>query len=100
MKLPKHKCGLHLTHNQHKDYYESIETYVTHDHFDWKSDEHKERAIATDEIWELQWYPETPVGFCCVAAPTLSECIAFALELSGESEFGPDISGDAEGVVG
>jgi hypothetical protein len=35
----------------------------------------KEKAIATNKVWEIHWYPETPVGFCSVLASTLSAAI-------------------------
>lgn len=84
MKFPKHECSLHLTHNQHKAYYEPIESYVDGDDFDWENEEAKARSIATNEIWELQWYPNTPVGFIRVVAPTLEEVLAMAMR--GERE--------------
>lgn len=85
MIFPKHKCGLHLTHNEHRDYYTKIENYVTEDHADaFKDDDAKARSVATDEIWELQWYPNTPIGFMKVSAPTLDEVLAFALEVEAQ----------------
>lgn len=78
MQLPKHRCGLHLCHNEHKNYYQSVEEFVLGSLFDWKDEEAKQRAIATDEIWTLQWYPNTPVCCYCVAAPTLEELLEFA----------------------
>lgn len=82
MKLPEHKCGLFLQHNEHRDYYEDAEYYINQhkDQYEWKSEEHKKRAIETDEIWTLQWYPNTPIGFLAVAAPTLEELLEFANE--------------------
>lgn len=74
MRFPKHKAGLSLEHNQHKNVYETALDWITaHEWCNWKDEESKQRAIDTDEIWTLQWYPETPVGFCAVAAPTLKE---------------------------
>lgn len=80
MNLPPHKCGLFLSHNEHKDYYESAEEWLIERSVQpaWESEEHRRRAIESDEIWVLQWYPETPVGFNIVAAPTLEELLAFA----------------------
>lgn len=78
MKLPPHKCGLFLTHNEHRDYYEPVTKWIAEHEYDWPSDEAKARALATDEVWVLQWYPETPIGFNLVAAPTLEELLAFA----------------------
>ena len=79
MIFPKH-VTLHITHNQHKSYYLSLADYIEQDgeRFDFKDDDAKARAIAADELWEIQWYPNTPVGFCCVAAPTLDEALALA----------------------
>jgi hypothetical protein len=90
MKFPAHKCGLYLEHNVHRDYYESaqkwwenqVERECPHD---WKDDESRNRAIASDEIWTLQWYPDTPIGSYSIAAPTLEELLAYALEVEQES---------------
>lgn len=72
--LPRHKCGLHLEHNAHKNTYESAEQWIAdNDWCDWENEDAKQRAIDTDEIWTLQWYPDTPVGFYALAAPTLAE---------------------------
>lgn len=81
--LPVHSCHLQLSHNEHRVCYESASDYAN-ERFRlraWKDDEAKARAIATDEIWELQWYPNTPVGFRLVCAPTLPELIELAGEL-------------------
>ena len=78
MKLPKHKCELSITHNEHKSYYLSVKEYLHEgDDIDWQSLEHKQRAIETDEIWQMRWYPETPVGFYSACAPTLEELLEF-----------------------
>jgi hypothetical protein len=88
--LPKHKCGLFLTHNQHKDYYQSaketIEEQKEHEcPPDWRNDEQKQRAIETNEIWELQWYPDTPIGCYAICAPTLKELLEFAKEIENDA---------------
>ena len=76
--LPEHKCGLYLTHNEHRDSYESIEAWIVDQEtfggcsrFDWVSPEEREKAIKADSVWVLQWYPNTPVGFNCIAASSL-----------------------------
>lgn len=78
MKLPPHKCELCITHNQHRSYYEKIADFIGGSGADWPSEEAKARAIATDEIWTIQWYPDTPISFHLIAAPTLEEALAFA----------------------
>lgn len=87
MKLPPHKCALYLEHNDCRSVYQTVAQHLEElasrsdgDMYQWQSDECKARAIATNEIWTLQWYPETPIGFNAVAAPTLEELLAFASE--------------------
>lgn len=85
MKLPNHKCSLELTHNKHRDYYQTAAEAIAEREShgcppDWKDEEAKQRAIATDEIWELHWYPDTPIGFHAIYAPTLEELLAFAAD--------------------
>ena len=67
--LPEHKCGLYLTHNEHKDVYESIEDFYDANDFILPEEWHK--AVAEDSVWVLQWYPDTPIGFHRMAASTL-----------------------------
>lgn len=89
---PTHKCGLHLTHNQHKDYYQRIDQYVSAEIADnFKDDAARQRAIASDEVWELQWYPRTPVGFNLIAAPTLAEALAWASEIEQTEKDDKDV---------
>jgi hypothetical protein len=77
--LPEHECGLFLSHNEHRNYYEPIAQFIEDGEFKFESEEAKARAIATDELWVLQWYPDTPVGFLRVAAPTLADVLRLAL---------------------
>ena len=79
--LPPHKCGLYLTHNEHRDWYESIEDFIANRELagDFPSEEEHLKAVAEDSLWVLHWYPETPIGFHRVAASSL-EAIKLALE--------------------
>lgn len=84
MKFPKHDCGLYLTHNEHKDSYESAEEWLSGEGFGelgraglFESEEHVKRAIETGEVWQLQWYPVTLVTFYRAAAPTLQELLDY-----------------------
>ena len=67
--LPEHKCGLHLSHNEHRDVYETVEAFYDPD--DFISPEEWHKAVAEDSVWVLHWYPVTPVGFNRIAASTL-----------------------------
>lgn len=66
--LPKHDCELMLTHNPHKSNYETVEQHTETMSADWVSEEQKLKAFATQSLWELHWYPSTPVGFIAYAA--------------------------------
>lgn len=76
--LPKHKCGLYLTHNEHRDSYEPVEQAAHRlEDDDWVTPDEREKAIETDSIWTLQWYPETPIGFFIMAASSLEALEAY-----------------------
>lgn len=83
--LPAHKCGLYLTHNEHKDLYESAEDWIENRQFedDFVSPEEMQKAIAENSVWRLQWYPDTPVGFYSIAAASL-EAIEQAIRARGQ----------------
>jgi len=54
IKLPAHKAGLFISHNEHRNYYESIADYLGRDYVgDFESPESRARCIATDELWEI-----------------------------------------------
>ena len=89
MKFPPHKCGLYLEHNKHKDYYQTAaeaiaEEKLSNSELEFESPDHERRAIETNEIWTLRWYPKTPVDFYSVAAPTLGELLEFANKVAEE----------------
>ncbi|NPT59082.1 hypothetical protein [Paraburkholderia elongata] len=49
-------------------------------HADWVSDEECQKAAETNSVWEIHWYPQTPIGFYAVAASTLEACLRRVLE--------------------
>ena len=73
--LPDHKCGLFITHNEHRDYYQTVEQFFE------DRDAHPDEIIdlpamiAADEVWEVQVYPHTPIGSYVVYGPTLEACL-------------------------
>ena len=69
--LPSHSCGLYLEHNAYKCLYESVEHAVADLEDAWISPEERVKALETGDIWTLQWYPDTPVGFYLLAASNL-----------------------------
>lgn len=75
-----------LTYNGHACNYQTVAEAVEQDHWhgDWISDEEREKAIATNSAWTLQWYPDTPVGFYKSSASTLSALLAHCLPATRE----------------
>lgn len=76
MEFPEHAASLHLTHNNHKAAHLTVAQAISQDDFgyridDWVSEGQKQKAIATNECWTLQWYPQTPIGFNLMSAADL-----------------------------
>lgn len=71
--LPEHACGLYLEHNRDRNYYLTVAQALANNGEDdhWVSPEERAKAIATNELWTLQWYPDTPIGFNLLAASSL-----------------------------
>jgi hypothetical protein len=72
MKFPRHDCSLTLAHNAHRDVYNTLAQACDerdslydpwYDAEAWISEEQRQKAIATNEVWTLHWYPNSPVGF-------------------------------------
>jgi len=82
--INKCKCSISLGINKHRDYYETAEQYVNNingrNDREEIEDELKYRMIDTDTIYELQFYPDTPVGFYVVYGTSLDEVINKAKE--------------------
>ena len=62
------KGGVHLTVNLHRDYYETVEQHFKSNPIDEEDlgDIDKdvyEKMKETNSIIELQYYPDTPIGF-------------------------------------
>jgi len=68
--LPPHAVSCLIHHNPHRELYQSVEQY-TEDADAWVSEDERQRSIDTDELWELRWYPDTPVSFHRRHASTL-----------------------------
>ena len=72
--LPAHRFELSITHNAHRNFYEPLADYA--EEIDWVSDEERLLAVKLDEVWEAQWYPNTPIGFCRIGASSLPALLA------------------------
>lgn len=85
--FPPHKASMTLSHNDHKGVYETVEQWSLDNIHgsgrgwcSWVSEAERLKAIETDSIWTIQWYPETPVGFCSLAASSLEAVLEGAKE--------------------
>lgn len=77
------KATVHITFNEHKTNYETIERYLGDSMFDRFSDvqpELKKEIIEKDQIVEVQAYPRTPVGFILVVHHNLDEALDQAID--------------------
>lgn len=81
MMLPKHIYAS-IEHNPHALNYQSIDKWLEQvdDERGYVSMTPKDRAEIqrTGEVWVMQWYPNTPVGFHCHGAPTLARLLEIA----------------------
>ncbi len=88
IQLPPHAGELLITHNAHKSNYETVEQHLEWmkaDAENFVSPQSYKNAIATNELWECQWYPDTPVGFHKIYAATLPELL-LALKAEGANK--------------
>lgn len=76
--LPEHKCGLFITHNEHRDYYITPFDHVRRG--DWLSEDEAFKSQETDELWEIQVYPATPIGSYKLAASSLESILEYLNE--------------------
>jgi hypothetical protein len=81
IKWPRHAASLYLEHNDHKNYYQTIEEVCENYEHDWISEEERKKAIETDSVWTLQWYPDTPIGSHCYAASTFEALMGHVMSL-------------------
>lgn len=82
--FPKHEASLTLVHNEHKSVYRTVQQSIdAEDHGYtlgcWVSPEQRQKAIDTNECWTLQWYPQTPNGFCILSAADLDVLLTAAM---------------------
>lgn len=84
MNLPPH-ISLSLAHNEHALYYVNVAAWLGevegYKPPSFQDAAARQRAIDTNSIWTLQWYPDTPASFLHIAAPTLDELLAYAADL-------------------
>jgi len=92
IELPRHHASLNITHNDFTTSYEEPEDWwqgiVTHacGHEDQWVEGEMEKAFENRSIWEVQWYPDTPIGSYTVYASTLEKALSKAVEIQRKQD--------------
>ena len=85
--LARCKCGVYLTVNEHRDYYDTpaqrLEELDSREAPPRISDEVRAGILSSGNIVELQFYPDTPVGFYVIVHHDLDEALRLALDCIG-----------------
>lgn len=80
--LPDYEISLSISHNKYKNYYDTVERGLE-DALrcgDLTSELERQRILDTGELWEISWYPNTPVGFISLIASNLTTLFAYINE--------------------
>ncbi|MCP1270551.1 hypothetical protein [Acetobacter cerevisiae] len=88
MKFPKHTGGLSIEHNLHLSSYVTVEEAFLCGlyYFADFSEADKADCIKEGSVWTVQWYPETPNGFCAVGASTFERALELANSASDDAQ--------------
>jgi hypothetical protein len=85
--LARCKCGVFLTVNEHRDYYETaterLDELASMECPPEYTDDVRQKMIETDTIIELQFYPNTPIGSYRVVHHDLDAALDEALACFG-----------------
>lgn len=85
--LARCKCGVFLTVNEHRDYYETpeqrLEWYAGMECPPDISDDVRAGILSSGNIVDLQFYPDTPIGSSQIVHHDLDEALRLALECLG-----------------
>lgn len=77
-------CSLSISHNDHHNMYLSVADTLddSQGYYREVNGEERKKMIATDTIWTLHIYPDTPVGFNVYHAASLDAAIDEAMALT------------------
>lgn len=74
------KCGVHVSVNNHRDFYETVAQYLDRDNFE-LDPAIKAEMIASDTVVEVQCYAHTPVGAYLVLDHDIDRALTKMLEI-------------------
>jgi hypothetical protein len=82
LEFPAYQCSMSLEHNPHKVAFQTVAQWLAALDAEsgpaWPSPEERQRAIDTNEMWLLTWYPHTAVRFQWAAASSLDSVLKCA----------------------
>jgi hypothetical protein len=85
--LARCKCGVYLTVNEHRDYYETpaerLEWYAGLECQPDISEDVRAGILSSGNIVDLRVYPDTPIGSYHIVHHDLDEALRLALECVG-----------------
>jgi hypothetical protein len=75
------KCGIFLTVNEHRDYYQTAEEYLKENDDEETDAEITKEMIEKNTIISLQFYPRTPVGSYRIFGADIDKVFDEAIEI-------------------
>jgi len=69
---------MNIEHNNHKSTYQTVEELLkddTENFYEFSSKEDRQKCIDTNELWSIQIYPDTPIGFYVFAGSTFEKVL-------------------------
>ena len=83
--LARCKCGVYLTVNEHRDYYQTpemrLDEYASMEAPPEIDDDVRAGILRTGNIVDLHFYPDTPIGFYHIVHFDLDEALTTALQI-------------------
>lgn len=61
--IDKCKCGVRITVNGHRDYYETVEQHLSEEDLEDIDPNVYQKMKELNKIVVIQYYPDTPIGF-------------------------------------
>lgn len=70
--------SIYISYNDHSVNYETArDCYDYEENGTWVSQEDKQRALDTNSVWNIQWYPDTPIGSYSVYGSSLTSVLNY-----------------------
>jgi len=67
-----------IERNRHAGFYATVDD--EHDEDSFASQDDRRLCMSQDKVWNVRVYPDTPIGFYCVAGSDLDQCLSRVIE--------------------